>query len=207
MQRKYSLNKRRAKDQIKGQILSIKIFYYWFIYCAVNIGFVILKFATSSNISKYSNFYFVLAIVIYFLLYLAEVSSILRAFLILCQFQFSALYLSNCLKTLIDRIDQIDIFEMDQKNLNQFTNLILGSYNQILKNQRKLNHHCERNFLMYFLFASYTIVLPIVILFLDPKEKILIVSNIFSYCFMFINLFPPVLFNSWFTEAVSSRIQ
>lgn len=139
MQSKYMLNKRRAKNQIKAQKISIKLFYYWFGYSVITIGLVLLKFAFGNpNISKYSNFYLVLVIVIYFLLFFAETVAALRTFLILCQFQFSALYLHNCLNTLNDKIDKIRISKLNQMNLNKLADHILNTYNVILRNQRKV---------------------------------------------------------------------
>lgn len=198
------LNKQRAKNQIKAQKISIKLFYYWLIWYILNIGLVVFKFATTNpNISKYSNFDLIIAIMLYFQICFIEISAMQRNFLLLCQFQLSAFYLKNCLKTLTDKMNKIRIVELNQNKLNSFVHQILCDYCRILKNQKELNNHLDKNFLLYFLFSSFTIALPIVILFQDPNEKILRISNIITYFIILIIFFPPFVFNTLFTEAVS----
>ena len=170
MQTRFRLNQQRAKNQIRSQILFERWAWVWYIYHLFLILAFILNFA-SDNPSNQLSFYLVFKSFLYFLLYLLELSALLRVFLMLSQFNVSCLYLYNCLGTLIDEIERITTIRHKSKKIDEFAIKLFTEYNIILKNQRKLNHHCERNFYAYFTFTSFTIAFPIVILFEDPNEK------------------------------------
>ena len=170
MRTRFRLNRRRATNQVRAQILFRRYAWYWLIFFTFNIGLFILKFAGDNPSNKLS-FYFALKVVLYCLLFMVEQAALLRSFLILSQFNVSCLYLHNRLKTLIDRIQCVSIKKLSFKSMDRFVTRLLIEYNSIIESQKKLNHHCERNFYLFFCFISFIIVYPIVILFENPNER------------------------------------
>ena len=170
MQTRFMLNQHRAKNQVRAQILYKRCTWYWYIFYISNIASFILKFALE-NPDNQLYAYFFLKLVLYFLLFMVEQTAVLRSFLLLSQFNVSCLYLHNHLKTLIDRIRDVNVKKLSSKNLGSFITQLLIEYNIIIRNQKKINHHCEQNFYMYFCYTAFTIVFPIVILFENPNER------------------------------------
>ena len=170
MQTRFRLNQQRAKNQIRSQILVRRFAWSWFVLHALMIPVITLNFATENSSNELS-FYIVFKSFLYFLLCLLEVAGSLRVFLMLSQFNVCCLYLYNYLRTLIDEIDAITTKSSKSNKIGGLSIKLFTEYNIIIKNQRKLNHHCERNFYAYFTFTSFTIAFPIVILFEDPNDK------------------------------------
>lgn len=196
MQARHMLNGRRAVDQVSAQRTFKKLTWIWFFFYMTNITLFILKFALK-NPNTYNGFALIGKMVWYSLLWLAQVTAVLRSFLVLGQFELAALYLHNHLNTVMDRIEKTSLREMSRSGLNKFAKRILYEYNVITNNQKTINSHCERCFFVYFMYTSFTLAFPIVILFEDKEEVFLIAFNVISYLTMIFILFgPPILFNS-----------
>lgn len=199
------LNERRARDQVNAQRTFKKLSWYWYGFYMINIAWFIWTFAMK-NPNTYTGFALVGKTIWYLLLFLAQETAVLRSFLVLGQFEIAALYLHNHLQTLMDRVEKTSLPEMSRIGLNRFAMRILFEYNQIVSKQKKINTHCERCFYVYFLYTSFTLAFPIVILFEDKSEIFLITFNVISYLTMIFILFgPPILFNSqYLMRSVSS---
>lgn len=115
-----------------------------------------------------------------------------------------ALYLHNRLNSLSDRIEGVSLSKLRRTKLNRFIKRLLAEYAAIIHRQRQINHHCERCIFMYFFYGAFTLVFPILLLFEDHSEYFLILFNLASYLsVVFAVLWPPILFNSYFTQAAS----
>lgn len=202
MQSEYTLNKHRASDQVRAQSVLVKLAWVWYAFYLTTIGSDILKFAME-NPSSYSAVYFGFRTIWYFLLFLSQQASVLRSFLVLGQLEMAALYLHNRLNTLNDRIESTNIPKLRRLKLNKFIENILSDYNGIIQTQKQTNSHCERCFYMYFTYALFTLAFPIVILFENHEEYFLFIFNLVSYfSVVFGILWPPIVFNTYFTQAV-----
>lgn len=199
----YGLNGQRAEDQVRAQSTFMKVAWVWYVFYALSIGSDILKFALEDP-TRYSTLTLAVRTVWYLVLFLSEQASILRVFLVLGQLEMSALYLNNRLSTLSDRIERVSLPKLRRMKLNRFAEQIVVEYRAIICLQWQMNRHCERCFQMYFMYCVFMFVFPIVLLFEDHSEYFLIIFNLISYlCVVFGIIFPPILFNTYFTRAVS----
>ena len=204
MQSRHLLNEKRARDQVSAQRTFQKLSWYWYSFYVTNIAWFIMKFAMK-NPNTYTGLALIGKTIWYLLLFLVQETAVLRSFLVLGQFEMAALYLHNHLQTLTDRIERTSLREMSRMGLNRFVVRILFEYNLIVSKQKQINRHCERCFYVYFMYTSFTLAFPIVILFEDKDEIFLIAFNVVSYLTMIFILFgPPILLNSqYFMRSVS----
>ena len=122
--------------------------------------------------------------------------------------------LSNNLKTLIDKIKNLFSFysnnnsKINRRLLNKTINEVIYKYNLIMRKHKLINNHCEKTSQAYFCYFVFTIIYPIIILFLDTKEILLISVNLINYLLLLsILLFPSFYYNStYFIRSVSKFI-
>lgn len=201
MQQRYSLDEEAARKQIRAQIISKRLAYAWHALFCYTIAVYIIKFAIENPNKKFGIF-FVLKLVLYFLLFLIEQASLLRTFLIFSELNLSAIYFSNLMKTMVRQIETLYATRSaDERSLNRKLDEHLVKYNEIIRNQKLINRHCENTFYAYFVYTTFTVNYPVTMLF--ESSTFLIVSNFVNYLMIvFVIFFPPIYFNSmYFVES------
>lgn len=145
MQRKFHLNEKLAKRQIKYQILFQKhINLSNKIYGVILFG-VILKY-TFKNVSELSfGLLFIIKLVICFLLYIETFKSSLIILLMTTEFNLSCFYLANHLSTLISEISSLSVLNVEPRKMNKKLLTILNGYSNILLNQKSMNNHFDKS--------------------------------------------------------------
>ena len=132
--------------------------------------------------------------------------------MIIMQMNQGASLLSNNLKTLINKIKNLFSFysndgisKINQRLLNKTIEEVIYEYNLIMRKHKLINGHCEKTSQAYFCYLVFTIIFPIIILFLDPKEILLISVNLTNYLLtLSILLLPSFYYNStYFIRSVS----
>lgn len=170
MQTRFSLNQRRARNQIKAQLIFEKLVWPSFIFYSIYISFYIFKFASDHSNNHRFSVFVLLRIILYIFLFLINLTGVVRSFVVISHFSLSCLYLQNHLNTMIDRIENNFIKNLDAKRLERFCHQLLVGYNRILRNQKILNEHCERNLYILLTYLCFTLCLPIIVMLENPNE-------------------------------------
>ena len=201
MQERFSLDQQSAKKQIRAQCQGKRYAIIWHRYFFVSIAGYIIKFAVENPTFRIEyGVWFYLKLVLYFALFLAQQSSLLRTFLIFDELNLSCTYLANFLDTLIRRLQSVANSNVKQRLLSSQITKTLSDYNDIIRLQRQLNGHFEQTFYGYWVFGFFTVLYPVIILF--ETNPPLIASNSLNYLvILFLIIFPPFLFNSRYLVA------
>lgn len=202
MEKNYDLDKESARNQLKAQMIFRNIARVWHWFFIVNIALFIIKFAIENPNQKFSLF-FSIKLLLYFILWYSEQSNLLRCFLIFSECFLSSIYLANYLDTSMHKIRDLfssyadDFSKVNQKKLNKTIIEVLNDYKLLIKKQKLINNHCEQTFHTYFMYFLFTIIYPIIVIFLPPEEIMLISVNSFNYLLtLTCMVLPPIYFNS-----------
>ena len=127
MQRTYLLSARLANKQVRLQNTLMKIVAIWHQMYTVSLTSIIGKFAVDDLSTEPLGLSTVK--LLYLLLIFLYRTSMLRGFLMLCELNVGAFYLSSRLRTVIDRV----ALQFNQKTLNERVRNLLQAKNRIIK--------------------------------------------------------------------------
>lgn len=127
MQRTYRLSARLANKQVRLQNTLMKIVAIWHQMYTVSLTSIIGKFVVDDLSTEPLGLSTVK--LLYLLLIFLYRTSMLRGFLMLCELNVGAFYLSSRLRTVIDRV----ALQFNQKTLNKRVRNLLQAKNRIIK--------------------------------------------------------------------------
>lgn len=189
-----------AKQQVNLQRIFLKCASIWNQMYFIALGFLSIKLAYD-DLSKREfleeKTYYLIKSSFYVFLLIQNHAMVARTFIVFGHMNLSCIYFHHYLQTLIIEL---------QKSINLKGNLFVKklikvnkSYNKLISNQKKLNHHFGKAFYFFHVFNFFTVLYPINILFLDPNETFLIVFQTADYfCIVFLFFLPVMLTSSIF---------
>lgn len=202
MQRTYLLSAPLANKQVRLQNMLMKIAAIWHQLYTVSLASIIGKFAVDDLTIEPLGFLFAVKLLLYPLLIFLYRVSMLRGFLMLCELNVGAFYLSGRLRTVIDKV----ALQSNPKKLNRRVRHLLQSYNLIIRQQQKINRHCGTTLIFAHVSNLFTIILPVLCLYVDRTQTILLSFYLSNYLLItMVYFFPMILSNSYFTNTVSSH--
>lgn len=200
MKKDFHLNSNMAKKQISFQKIFIKGAKIWHQFYFITLFLFVFKLAIDNLSKKEFGIYYLLRILLYLSLAYHQQAQLVRACIIFGHMNLSCIYFHHYLQTLNYRMQKLPELKGRYFDVKLMSNV--KKYNQIIKDQYKINNHFGRVFYFFHVFNFLTVIFPCHILSIDPSETFLIAFDLSNYFnIIFLVVLPVIVSNIYFTRS------